>query len=64
MEVYAAQVTIMDRVIGNVIQHLEKIGKLNDTLIFFTIDNGGCHVEYHPNERAVSCPKKPEKENR
>ena len=61
MEVYAAQVTIMDRVIGNVIQHLEKIGKLNDTLIFFTIDNGGCHVEYSPQRKGGFLPEKTRK---
>ena len=44
MEVYAAQVTIMDRVIGEVIDHLRKSGQLDDTLTFFTIDNGGCHA--------------------
>ena len=58
MEVYAAQVTIMDRVIGNVIQHLEKVGKLNNTLIFFTVDNGGCHVEYPPERKGDYLPEK------
>ena len=64
MEVYAAQVTIMDRIIGSVVQHLEKIGKLNNTLIFFTIDNGGCHVEYPPQRKGDYLPEKPVKEKR
>ena len=58
MQDYAAQVTIMDRVIGNVIQHLEKVGKLNNTLIFFTVDNGGCHVEYPPERKGDYLPEK------
>ena len=61
MEVYAAQVTIMDRIIGSVVQHLEKIGKLNNTLIFFTIDNGGCHVEYPPQRKGDYLPEKTRK---
>ena len=58
MEVYAAQVTIMDRVIGEVIQHLRKSGQLANTLVFFTIDNGGCHVEYPPDRKGDYLPEK------
>ena len=61
MEVYAAQVTIMDQAIGNVIRHLENVGKLNKTLIFFTIDNGGCHVEYPPQRKGDYLPEKTRK---
>ena len=46
MEVYAAQVTVMDTGIGKVIDALKETGRFEDTLILFTIDNGGCHVEY------------------
>ena len=58
MEVYAAQVTIMDRVIGEVIEHLRKSGQLANTLTFFTIDNGGCHVEYPPDRKGDYLPEK------
>ena len=58
MEVYAAQVTIMDRVIGEVIEHLRISGQLANTLTFFTIDNGGCHVEYPPGRKGDYLPEK------
>ena len=43
MEVYAAMVTSLDENIGKVVAHLEETGKLDDTLILFLADNGGCH---------------------
>ena len=58
MEVYAAQVTIMDRVIGEVIDQLRKSGQLQNTLTFFTIDNGACHVEYPPERKGDYLPEK------
>jgi len=45
MEVYAAQVEIMDRGIGRIRAALEAAGVLDDTLILFLSDNGGCHEE-------------------
>jgi len=45
MEVYAAQVDRMDRGIGRIVAELEAGGVLDDTLIFFLSDNGGCHEE-------------------
>ncbi|HIL69068.1 MAG TPA: arylsulfatase, partial [Verrucomicrobia bacterium] len=56
MEVYAAQITSMDRGIGQVIDALEQSGRFDNTLIFFTIDNGGCHVEYAPTRKGYSLP--------
>lgn len=38
---YAASVTHMDAAIGRLVEALEKSGKLKDTLIVFTSDNGG-----------------------
>jgi len=58
MEVYAAQVSIMDRGIGKVINALKETGRFNNTLIFFTIDNGGCHVEYGVNRKGSYLPEK------
>jgi len=43
---YAASVAHMDAGIGRITAALEKAGKLSETLIFFTSDNGG-QREYH-----------------
>ena len=48
MEVYAAQVEVMDTAIGRVLDEIERQGRLENTLVVFQIDNGGCHVEYLP----------------
>jgi arylsulfatase len=45
MEVYAAQVELMDRGIGRIRAALEAAGVLADTVILFLSDNGGCHEE-------------------
>lgn len=58
MEVYAAQVTVMDRGIGQIIDALKETGRFENTLIFFTIDNGGCHVEYTPDRKGDFLPEK------
>jgi arylsulfatase len=42
MEVYAAQVEAMDRGIGRVVAALEEAGELDDTILLFLSDNGGC----------------------
>ena len=58
MEVYAAQVTIMDEAIGQVIAALRKTGRFENTLSIFTIDNGGCHVEYGSTRKGYYLPEK------
>ncbi|MHC4911206.1 MAG: sulfatase-like hydrolase/transferase [Planctomycetota bacterium] len=40
MEVFAAQMTLVDHEIGRVVDELERIGELENTLIFVTADNG------------------------
>ena len=45
MEVYAAQITAMDRAIGVVVDKLKDLGVFENTLIFFLADNGGCAEE-------------------
>jgi arylsulfatase A-like enzyme len=45
MEVYAAQVERMDRGIGTIVTALETTGVLDDTLVIFLSDNGGCAEE-------------------
>ncbi len=42
MAVYAAQIEHMDRAVGRLISQLEILGQLDNTLIFFMSDNGGC----------------------
>ena len=42
MAIYAAQVDCMDQGIGRIVSTLRKEGQLENTLIFFLSDNGGC----------------------
>ncbi|MGM0562317.1 MAG: arylsulfatase [Pseudomonadota bacterium] len=42
MEVYAAQIDRMDQGIGRLLAALEETGQMEDTLILFLSDNGGC----------------------
>ena len=45
MEVYAAQVEVMDRGIGRIVEALRETDALDDTLLIFLSDNGGCAEE-------------------
>ncbi len=42
MAVYAAQIDCMDQDIGRIISAVKKAGRLDNTLIMFLSDNGGC----------------------
>jgi len=42
MAAYAAMVDCMDQSVGRVVSKLEELGQLDDTLILFLSDNGGC----------------------
>jgi arylsulfatase len=42
MEVYAAMVTRMDRGVGAIVAELRRTGRLDDTLVLYLQDNGGC----------------------
>jgi arylsulfatase A-like enzyme len=42
MEVYAAMIDRMDQGIARIVAELERTGRLENTLIFFMQDNGGC----------------------
>ena len=61
MAVYAAQVEIMDQGIGRIVSRLESLGILDDTLVMFLSDNGGC-AEYLeedptlPGHRSIEIP--------
>lgn len=46
MEVYAAMIDSMDQGIGRIIDQLQKSKYLDNTLILFCADNGGCAEEY------------------
>ena len=41
MEVYAAAVEAVDASTGRLVEHLERLGELDNTIIVFTSDNGG-----------------------
>ena len=42
MEVYAAQIDRMDQGIGRIVEAIRKTGRLDNTLVMFLADNGGC----------------------
>lgn len=45
MAIYAAQIDAMDQGIGRIVSKLKEVGQLDNTVIFFLADNGGC-AEY------------------
>ena len=47
MEIYAAVIDRMDQGVGRVLQALERKGELDNTVILFLSDNGGCMEEAH-----------------
>ncbi len=53
MEVYAAMVDIMDQGIGRIITALEKKGELENSVIFYMHDNGGCAEPLNSNQKEI-----------
>jgi arylsulfatase len=53
MEVYAAMIDIMDQGIGKIISTLEKNGELENTVIFYMHDNGGCAETLNSKETEI-----------
>lgn len=53
MEVYAAMIDIMDQGIGKIITALEIKGQLENTVIFYMHDNGGCAEPLNSNQVEV-----------
>ncbi|WP_168120104.1 arylsulfatase [Paenibacillus sp. HB172176] len=51
MEAYAAQIDAMDQGIGRLVDTLERTGQLDNTLLFFLSDNGGCAEVIQPEAR-------------
>ena len=47
MSVYAAQIDRMDQNIGRLVSKLKELGIMDNTLILFLADNGGCAEEVH-----------------
>ena len=56
MEVYAAQVTVMDEGIGRIIDLLKQRKIFDNTLILYLHDNGACHVEYGKDRKGAYLP--------
>jgi len=46
MEVYAAQIDVMDQGIGRIVDVLKKNGQYDNTLILYLQDNGACHTPH------------------
>lgn len=46
---YLAQLEIMDREIGKMLEHLEETGRREDTLVVYLTDNGGSNCNYGVN---------------
>ena len=46
MEIYAAMLANMDHHVGRVLDHLDRLGKLENTLVIFLSDNGPEAVEF------------------
>lgn len=59
MEVYAAMITQLDRGVGRVVEALERRGQLDNTLILFLQDNGGCAEDRNRNSTAKPRADKP-----
>ena len=59
MEVYAAMIDCMDQGIGRIVETLKQKGILENTLIFFLQDNGGCAEEYGSRGAVKADPTKP-----
>ena len=59
MEVYAAMVDQMDQGIGRLVQALKARGELDNTLIFFLQDNGGCAENGGRGTKPFPRPEKP-----
>lgn len=59
MEVYAAMVDSMDQGIGRIVASLRETGELDDTLILYMQDNGGCAEGYGRGKNATQRATKP-----
>jgi arylsulfatase len=53
MEVYAAMIDVMDQGIGKIITALEQKGELDNTVVFYMHDNGGCAEALNSNQAEI-----------
>jgi arylsulfatase A-like enzyme len=53
---YAAEVTLVDRWVGRLLERIEDMGLLEDTLVVFTTDHGFCHGEHELMGKALISP--------
>jgi len=53
MEVYAAMIDVLDQGIGKIITSLEENGLLDNTVVFYMHDNGGCAEPQETDKTAV-----------
>jgi arylsulfatase A-like enzyme len=58
MEVYAAQVDRMDQGVGRIMEKLEQVGKVENTLVFFLSASGACADEILPDWKGPEIPEK------
>jgi arylsulfatase len=56
MEVYAAQVDLLDQGVGTVLDTLRKTGEERNTLVMFLSDNGACAEEIGPHWKGEHIP--------
>jgi arylsulfatase len=61
MEVYAAMIDRMDQGIGRIVEAIRKAGAMDNTLVLFLADNGGCAEEYGSRGPVRPDPEKPTK---
>ena len=57
MEAYAAMVDEMDQAIGKIVATVEQAGQLENTLIFFLQDNGGCAENFGRGKNSSTGPR-------
>jgi arylsulfatase len=50
MSIYAAQVSRLDRNVGRLLEHLDRLGVSDNTLVLFLSDNGGAAEDPHRGE--------------
>jgi arylsulfatase A-like enzyme len=55
MAVYAAMIDRLDQNIGRLISRLESMNELDNTLIIFLADNGGCHENTRSQKSFLEC---------
>ena len=58
MEVYAAQIDVMDRGIGRIMEKVRQLGAERNTLVMFLADNGGCAEEIAADWTGLHIPAK------